>query len=721
MQAFQNALSDCKLADLGFIGPKFTWWNGRHGTEHTMERLDRAEANREWCALYNISEVEVLPRTTSDHHPIQVTFSNSHTTRWPKTSCFRFEAEWTKNKEHGAVIKQVWRPKKRWEHPWQTIQSNLSGCRRSLKQWVRVQKNLVEQTVIEKLKELHSIQTAVLEDTWEEEYRLNDEINNLLEREDLKWRQRAKESWLQFGDHNTMYFHACASQKKQRSHILRIKDSTGRWCSTEKDVETAFVSYFSELFTAGTEVEMEATLDAVDSRITREMNQKLLIDFSEEEISAALNQMSTLKAPGQDGFSAFFYQANWATIKQEVCSAILHFLNTGDLDCRIHTTFIALIPKVQCPESVMDFRPISLCNVIYKLISKVLANRLKLVLPDIISCSQSAFIPGRLITDNIIAAFETMHTMQSRMWSKVGYMGVKLDMSKAYDRVEWKFLQAVMHRMGFDESWIRLVMQCVVSVKYSVLINGNPVGEIRPSRGIRQGDPISPYLFIICAEAFSALISKAGNNGVISGVPTSPRGPKISHLFFADDNILFCKANGVEWRRLMKIIGTYEQASGQKLNLQKTSVFFSRNFYLERRQEILRLSGLTETHRIDAYLGLPTFVGRSRTQAFQHIKAKVLQRLNNWKVHFLSQAGKEVLLKAVVQAIPTYCMGVFQLPISLCKEVNAMMQSFWWSHMSKTSKIHWMRWDCMGKSKAAGGLEFRDLVIFNQALLAKQG
>jgi hypothetical protein len=125
MQAFQNDLSDCKLTKLGFTGPKFTWWNGRHGREHTMERLDRAEANREWCALYNITEVEVLPRTTSDHHPIQVSFSNSQNTRWPKTSGFLFEAEWTKNKEHGAVIKQVWHPKKRWERPWQTIQSNL--------------------------------------------------------------------------------------------------------------------------------------------------------------------------------------------------------------------------------------------------------------------------------------------------------------------------------------------------------------------------------------------------------------------------------------------------------------------------------------------------------------------------------------------------------------------------------------------------------------------
>jgi hypothetical protein len=204
-----------------------------------------------------------------------------------------------------------------------------------------------------------------------------------------------------------------------------------------------------------------------------------------------------------------------------------------------------------------------------------------------------------------------------------------------------------------------------------------PSGGNQAYKGNKAGDPISPYLFIICAEAFSALLTKAENNGVISGVPTSPRGPKISHLFFTDNSILFCKANGVGWRRLTKIIGTYEHASGQKLNLQKTSVFFSRDTSLERRQEILRLSGLTETHCIDAYLGLPTFVGRSRTQALQHIKAKVLQRLNNWKVHFLSQAGKEVLLKAVVQAIPTYCMVVFELPNSLCKEVNAMMQSFW--------------------------------------------
>jgi hypothetical protein len=185
--------------------------------------------------------------------------------------------------------------------------------------------------------------------------------------------------------------------------------------------------------------------------------------------------------------------------------------------------------------------------------------------------------------------------------------------------------------------------------------------------------------------------------------------------------MLFCISNSVEWRRLIKILASYEAGSGQKLNLNKTSIFFSRNTSLERKQEILSLSGLTEAHRIDKCLGLPSFVGKFINLAFHDIIDKVAQRLGNWKVKFLSQVGKEVLLKAVVQAIPTYCTGVFQLPISLCKELNQMMQNVWWNHMSQTSKIHWMSWEKMGRSKAIRGLGFRDLVLFNKAMLTKQG
>jgi hypothetical protein len=155
----------------------------------------------------------------------------------------------------------------------------------------------------------------------------------------------------------------------------------------------------------------------------------------------------------------------------------------------LNATNIALIPKTKNPASVSDFRPISLCNVVYKLISKVLANRLKFILNSIISPVQSAFIPGRMITDNVLAAYETLHTMHSWMGGKKGYMAVKLDISKAYDRVEWRFLEAVMFKMGFATRWVQLVMMCVKSVHYAVLINGRPCGQISPERGLRQGGP----------------------------------------------------------------------------------------------------------------------------------------------------------------------------------------------------------------------------------------
>jgi hypothetical protein len=179
---------------------------------------------------------------------------------------------------------------------------------------------------------------------------------------------------------------------------------------------------------------------------------------------------TALKSPGPDGFSACFYQNSWPTVKGEVCNAVLEFLNFDVFDKDINATNIALIPKISNPTKVTDFRPISLCNVIYKLIAKVLANRMKKVLPAIISQTQSAFIPGRLITDNILVAFEALHTMDGRMNGREGHMALKLDMSKAYDRVEWDFLELIMRKIGFNDRWVKLTMTCV---RTSLILGGS--------------------------------------------------------------------------------------------------------------------------------------------------------------------------------------------------------------------------------------------------------
>jgi len=225
-------------------------------------------------------------------------------------------------------------------------------------------------------------------------------------------------------------------------------------------------------------LDLENCLSAINCKVTLVMNTKLIADPTKDEIYTALQQMAPVKAPSPDGYSVCFYQHNWETIHTKVCLAIFHFFHTRMLDSNLNKTHIALIPKILQPECVSEFRPISLCNVLYKLVLKVLANQLKLVLPEIISCTQSAFILGRLITYNILAAIETLHSMQTRMWSKTGFMGFKLDMSKTYNRVEWPFLEAIMRRMGFMEQWITLIMACVKSISYSILINGGLVGNI---------------------------------------------------------------------------------------------------------------------------------------------------------------------------------------------------------------------------------------------------
>ena len=334
---------------------------------------------------------------------------------------------------------------------------------------------------------------------------------------------------------------------------------------------------------------MEECLNVVESRVTDDMREFLSTQYTAEEVQVALFQMGPTKAPGPDGMNALFYQKYWHIVGDSVVLAVLDFLNNGNMLPDINHTNIVLIPKVQNPESMSEFRPISLCNVIYKIISKVLANRLKQVLPQIISSTQSAFVPRRLIIDNVLMAYETLHTLHARKKGKKGYMALKLDISKAYDQVEWLFLQNIMVKIRFPAGWIERVMSCVTIPSLSILVNGKPYGMIQPSRGIRQGDPISPYLFLLCAEGLTALLNKAESEGRIKGMSICRGAPNITNLMFADDSLLFCQATQAEGETIAYILQTYEKASGQRINLEKSSAYFSSNTPERHKDQILEM------------------------------------------------------------------------------------------------------------------------------------
>ncbi|XP_019153836.1 PREDICTED: uncharacterized protein LOC109150382 [Ipomoea nil] len=292
-------------------------------------------------------------------------------------------------------------------------------------------------------------------------------------------------------------------------------------------------------------------------------------------------------------------------------------------------------------------------------------------------------------------------------------------MAKAYDRMEWPFLRSMMLALGFDERWVDLIMLCVTSVSYSIQVGGTRSDQIMPTRGLRQGDPLSPYLFIICAEGLSLLLQQAQLRGDLHGCRVARGAPPISHLCFADDSLLFFRATAQEASVVKQCLSVYEEMSGQAVNYYKSSICYSKNTRDEHREEIASILGVVQAPNFGKYLGLPSFVGRNRRAVFSYIDDKIRQRIGSWNKKLLSQAGKEVLLKSAAQSMPTFSISVFLLPMNTCTAIEKAMNRYWWRSKDDQG-IHWKAWDKLCIPKKYGGLGFKELHAFNLAMLGKQ-
>lgn len=244
--------------------------------------------------------------------------------------------------------------------------------------------------------------------------------------------------------------------------------------------------------------------------------------------------------------------------------------------------------------------------------------------------------------------------------------------------IEWSFLDRLMRKLGFEDGWVNKIMKCVQSVSYAVKINNVPKGLIWPERGLRQGDPISPYLFLLCAQGLSELLSFAQTRKRIRGIKIANESPEISHLLFANDSLLFLQASRHQVGEVLRLLDVYGDASGQRVNIDKSTIVFSPNVIEEDRTAILNMMGVRVADNLEKYLGMPAWVGRSKKQTLGFIKEQIENRLKGWKESLLSKAGRGVLVKAVAQTIPTYLMNCFKFPKDLCREINSMISKFWW-------------------------------------------
>nr|XP_015876458.1 uncharacterized protein LOC107413102 [Ziziphus jujuba var. spinosa] len=424
--------------------------------------------------------------------------------------------------------------------------------------------------------------------------------------------------------------------------------------------------------------------------VTRDENSMLSAVPSEIEIMEVIKKMNPFKSPDPDGMPACFFQWFWIVVGDDVVKSIQDSLIFGRIPLALKRTTLVLIPKSKSPTHFNHLHPISLCNTIYKVFSKLLVDRLRPLLGKIIFLNQTAFIIGHWIGENTILVNEICHSFKTKKGSS-GLIGIKFDMHKAYDRVNWSVLNEILVQLGFSTTVTSLLSQCYFSDFASLLLNGSIYGTIKMERGIRQGDPILPYLYIIFAELLSRLLYNLELDGKIHGIKLGKTSPPISHVFFADDILIFCKANKTEVQQVTNCMKRYCNWTGQLANLAKSGCFFSKNVPSTLKAKLKRILNVKELPKDTKYLGNPLFTGSNKSKDFEELKKRVEIRLQGWKANLLSQAGREGLVKFVITTIPLYTFSTHKLPLGRLEDVNtALLCKLGW-YLEQNSELVWVR------------------------------
>jgi hypothetical protein len=699
-----------------------TWRNGRSGSEAIARRLDHFLISDGFLSSTGFPTSWVELPFFSDHAPIllQLNLPLLHNS-FP----FKFNHHWLSFADYSALVHSVWTDPcfQREENPQLRIVWKLKVLKAHSKSWSKIKKA----TEASLLNNLESEITQLILTSTTAALSLEDSVtlkalersrDSILREEEKCWRLRSRATWLKWGDSNSKFFHKVASFNRNKKLIWSIESECDGPLRGQEAIKAEAVSHFEHLFKASSShnlLEKCSTASLFPQLVSAAEASDLYKPVTLPELKEILIHFKKERSPGPDGWTAEFFTFFFDLVGSDLLQMVEDSRIKGKISRSLNSTFLVLIPKENNSVSFNDYRPISLCNLIYKVISKVISNRIKPFLERSLSAEQLGFLKGRRIQDAIGAAHESIHSIKQK---NLKALVMKIDLKKAFDSIDWEFLRLILHTVGFGDKFTDWILSCVTSANFAVLINGEATSFFKSERGLRQGCPLSPYLFILIMEGLSLLLSKSISEHRISGIKVS-NFIKIVHLMFVDDILLMSKADLAEWLVILDLLQLFCSVSGLSINFSKSTVHYWG--LSEAELSILKDSipfsffDLKEGFR---YLGYQLKPGASSSADWSWLVAIFERRIGFWCNKWLSLGGRFILVKSVLESLVVYWMTLERIPNKIIIMLRRLSFNFLWNDHAGKRRFHLCSWQSLSRPRRAGGWGLKNLSIFNTALLA---